>query len=196
MLDLNNLKIYITSSDVNILVTRISEFLLISIWSTFLYKKEEIIHCLLGVCALANMTRRSFNFTFTRTFIALNLDLLLETRSKPSCLDSHALTVALGALFDVRGVVSTRASAVRTDDLSCVFYFHFFANIQVRKRNPYLDSHTWASLLLLMTKTSTEHVKDISESSTASSFWLVNTLFSTSIVFSPFIWITKDFICS
>lgn len=107
MLDLNNLKNYISSSDVDVLITRISEFLLISIWCTFFYKKEEIIHCLFGVFAFAFMTRRGFNFTLTFTFIALCLDLLLETRSKRSHFDCHALTFALGACFDVRGVIGT-----------------------------------------------------------------------------------------
>ena len=79
------------------------------------------------------------------------MELLNETRRYLLLLDSVTFSIALGALFDIVGIISPGAATVRTDNLPVVRDFLLFSYVEFLQSRPNLDVYRWSCLFLLST---------------------------------------------
>lgn len=198
-----NRKDYLTGPDVHILVSRISEALLMTIRRALLNENEQFVESLLGIGTITHMACRCLSFTLTSAFWALSLELLDKARCKSLRLHHDSLAIASWACLNVLWIVCSSTSTVRTQSVSSVLDLHFLSIVDILQRNLDLNLHTRARLFLLPTAASAKaSTKEISEEVTEGvpatmTFWLAQAFLTSLVVFPAPIWITQRVIsCS
>ena len=79
------------------------------------------------------------DFALAITFVTVLLELLNKAGRNLLLLNGVALAIALCTLNQVVGGVSTRATAVRADNLTVVGHFRLMAHVQLFQSHPDLQ---------------------------------------------------------